>query len=404
MHKQDFEKLNLPDQPGVYRFLDTEGKILYIGKATSLRDRIRSYFGDDLVAERGKRLVDMVTFAHTISWEVTDSVLEALILESNLISKYKPKYNAIGKDDKSFYFVVITKEDFPRVLMMRGRDIEKKVFKKELQITYQFGPYPYGSQLKEALRIIRKIFPFNDKDSIKKDQVEFYRQIGLAPNLANSEVQKTYNQSIEHIVLFLKGKKKELLKKLKEVMDGYAKKLQFENANQIKKQIFALEHIKDISLIKKEQLEKRVEEFRIEGYDVAHLSGTNMVGVMTVVLRGEPEKDEYRKFSIRGYSQANDVGALEEIVTRRFAHTEWSFPDLIVVDGALPQKSRVEKVLRGLGLQIPVVALVKNEKHKPKGILGLKKFTEKYKDQIILVNDEAHRFSLAFHRNKRSKL
>jgi len=404
MKKADFDKLGFPDQPGVYTFFDEKGRLLYIGKATSLRDRVRSYFGDDLVTERGKRLVDMVVLAHTVQYEVTDSVLEALILEANLISKHKPKYNAIGKDDKSFYFVVITKEDFPRVLIMRGRDVEKKTLSKEIKISHKFGPFPYGSQLKDALRIVRKIFPFNDRESTKKDQAEFYRQIKLAPDLTNSEVQKKYNETIQHIILFFKGKKQSLLKALKKQMDMSAKKLQFERADEIKKQIFALEHIKDISLIKKEDIEKRVSQFRIEAYDVAHISGTNMVGVMTVVENGEPEQSEYRKFIIKGFSTANDTGALEEILTRRLAHTEWSFPNLIVVDGALPQKSRAEKVLRERGIPIPVVALVKNEKHKPKGLLGLKKFTEKYKDQIILANAGAHRFALGFHQKRRGKL
>ncbi len=404
MTKQDLETLQFEDSPGVYRFLDGEGAILYTGKATSLRDRLRSYFGDDLVELRGKRLVDMVALSKTIEVTKTDSVLEALILEANLIAKHHPKYNAIGKDDKSFYFVVVTKEDFPRVLIMRGRDVEKKVLKKELIVKKKFGPFPYGSQLKEALRIVRKIFPFNDKDSVKKDQVEFYRQIKLAPDLSNSEIQKTYNQTIDNIILFFKGEKGQLLKELKKRMDGYAEDLRFEEANQIKKQIFALEHIKDVSLLKKENIEKRFSEFRIEAYDVAHLGGTNMVGVMTVLTRGEIDTNEYRKFIIKGFTTSNDVGALEEIVRRRFAHVEWSFPELIVVDGSLPQKSRVEKVLREIGLQIPVVAVVKNEKHKPKGILGLKKFTEKHKDEIILANNEAHRFSLSFHRARRSRI
>lgn len=404
MKRADFEKLNFPDKPGVYTFFDSTGSILYIGKATSLRDRVRSYFSDDLVQERGKRLVDMISLADTVSYEITDSVLEALILETNLISKHHPKYNAIGKDDKSFYFVVITKEDFPRVLTMRGRDIEKKIARKEIKISHKFGPFPHSSQLKEALRIIRKIFPFNDKDSIKKDQQEFYRQIKLAPNLKDKEVKDRYNQTIQNIILFFRGKKQKILTSLKKQMNIHAKNLEFEQANQIKRQIFALEHIKDISLIKREDFDKRISNFRIEAYDISHISGTNMVGVMTVVENGEPQHSEYRKFIIKNYLTANDPGALEEILVRRLAHVEWTFPKLIVVDGSLLQKSRAEKVLREHGVLIPVVALIKNEKHKPKGILGLKKFTEEYKDQIILANAESHRFALSFHRKRRSAI
>ena len=403
MKKIELAQLNLPDSPGVYQFKDSDGTLLYIGKATNLRDRVRSYFGDDLVAQRGQRLVDMVVKSKTVDWIETDSVLEALILEANLINLHQPKYNALGKDNKSFYYVVITKEDFPRVLSLRGRDLEKKVFKKEIAIQARFGPFPYGGQLKEALRIVRKIFPFNDKDSIKKDQAEFYRQIKLAPDLKDSEIKKRYQENIDNIILFFKGSKRALILKLKNAMMNFASEMKFEQAHEIKKQIFALEHIKDVSLIKKENISKRITGFRIEGYDIAHISGTNMVGVMTVIEQGEPAKDQYRKFTVKGFDTANDVGALEEIFRRRMGHVEWPFPDLVVVDGALPQKSRVEKVLRELGVQIPVVALVKNEKHKPKGLLGLKKFTEKYKDEIILVNAEAHRFALDFHRTKRSK-
>lgn len=404
MKKTDLQKQNLPDSPGVYLFKDVLGTILYIGKATNLRDRTRSYFGDDLVVERGKRLVDMISLAVTLEYVETDSVLEALILEANLIAKHHPKYNAIGKDDKSFYFVVVTKEDFPRVLIVRGRDLEKKLLKKELEIRKKFGPFPYGSQLKEALRIIRKIFPFNDKDSIKKDQKEFYKQIGLAPDLSNSEVQKRYNENISHIEMFFKGNKKELIRQLQNRMQELAQELRFEEAGTIKKQIFSLQHIRDVSLLKKENIYKRLSSFRIESFDIAHISGTNMVGVMTVVERGEIAQDQYRKFIVRGFSSSNDVGALEEVFRRRLGHVEWSFPDLIVVDGALPQKTRIEKVLREIGLRIPVVAVVKNEKHKPKGILGLKKFTEQYKDEIVLANNEAHRFALAFHRKRRSRI
>ena len=404
MNKADFVKLDIPHNPGVYTFLDKKGLILYIGKATSLKDRVKSYFSDDLVLERGKRLVDMVALAETITFQITDSVLEALILEANLIAKHKPKYNAIGKDDKTFYFVVITREDFPRVLIMRGRDIEKKVIQKELSISHKFGPFPYGSQLKEAFRIIRKIFPFNDKDSIKKDQAEFYRQIKLAPDLENSEIQKKYNKTIQQIVLFFKGKKQQLLLALHKEMDMYAKKLQFEQASEVKKKIFALQHIKDISLIKRDDIEKRVSSFRIEAYDIAHISGAHMVGVMTVLDHGESHPQEYRKFIVKGFTRAHDIGALGEIFERRLAHTEWPFPQLIVVDGALPQKSKIESILNTRGIQIPVVAVVKNEKHKPKGILGLKKFTEKYKREIILANAESHRFALSFHRKRRSRI
>src|SRR4051812_233519 len=123
MTGQDFTKFNLPDAPGVY-FFKKKGVILYIGRATSLRDRVRSYFGNDLIHTRGSLLVDMVTQADHIDWQETGSVLEAIILETNLIKEHMPHYNTKEKDDKSFNYVIITEEQFPRVLLIRGRSLE----------------------------------------------------------------------------------------------------------------------------------------------------------------------------------------------------------------------------------------------------------------------------------------
>jgi excinuclease UvrABC nuclease subunit len=157
MNLDDFKKLNLPDGPGVYFFkkgVDT----LYIGKATSLRDRVRSYFNDDLIQTRGRLLVDMVTQADTITFQETDSVLEAFILESELIKKYLPRYNTKEKDNKSFNYVVITKEEFPRVLVVRGRNLEQanqagstkqeQIDALGFEYTDVFGPFPFGAELR----------------------------------------------------------------------------------------------------------------------------------------------------------------------------------------------------------------------------------------------------------------
>lgn len=117
----------LPDAPGVYFFKDARGKILYVGKATSLRNRVRSYFKGDLIETRGPLLIKMMEAATRVDFLQTDSVLEALILEASLIKKHLPFHNTAGKDDKTYNFVLITKEKFPRVLVMRGKEIEKKI-------------------------------------------------------------------------------------------------------------------------------------------------------------------------------------------------------------------------------------------------------------------------------------
>ena len=160
MTREELSLLKLPDEPGVYFFRGSKKEILYIGKATSLSDRVRSYFASDIAEMRSLAIAQMVESAYTITWTVTGSVLEALILEANLIKEHQPPFNIRDKDNKSFNYVVVTKEDFPRVLIVRGRDLFQNW--KDADIKKLFGPFPDGTSLKIALKIIRKIFPFRD--------------------------------------------------------------------------------------------------------------------------------------------------------------------------------------------------------------------------------------------------
>jgi excinuclease ABC subunit C len=410
MKLETFKKLKLPDKPGVYFFL--KGKeTLYIGKATSLKDRVKSYFGKDLIETRGPIILDMVFKADKINWQEADSVLEALILEANLIKKYQPKYNTKEKSDKSFNYVCITKEAIAKVLIVRGKNVQNSVYKKV------FGPYPNSTQLREALKIVRKIFPFLDDKS--KNYIEFYRQINLVPDLNDT---KLYKQNIKNIILFFSGKKKQIFRNLKKEMIAYAKAHEFERAGEIKRQLFALQHINDVALIKHEKpgLENfsgllhppggtfPVQNFhfqtsRIEAYDIAHMSGKNMVGVMVVVSDGEVDKNEYRKFKIRTQDNSNDTGALTEVLERRLAHSEWAYPTLIVVDGGVAQINVARKILQKDGFDISVVSVVKDEHHKPKAIMGDEKSGLRYKKDILLANSEAHRFAITYHKKMRNK-
>lgn len=433
MKSQDLKKNQLPNSPGIYRFIGAKREVLYIGKATSLHDRVRSYFGKDLIVTRGPLLVDMVTKAKTVDFIKTDSVLEALVLEAELIKKYQPKYNTKEKDNKSFNFVCITKDSLSKVLVVRGRNLDKSKYKKI------FGPFTNSNQLREAMKIIRRIFPFFDEQSIKKQNTEFYRQLGLVPNINIKQKRKnvalrnshsglkkqvlsvgsadpyeqhfssfasfsTYEKNIKNLILFFQGKKKKIIQNLKKEMTIFAKKKEFEKAGEIKKRIFALNHINDVALIK-EYLSPGIDlgEMRIEAYDVAHMSGQNMVGVMTVIVDGEIEKNEYKKFIIKTVSDANDSASLYEILSRRFKHDEWTSPALIVVDGNNIQKNVAEKVLKEYKLKIPVVGVVKDERHKPKAIIGDENIIKKYKKYILLANSEAHRFAITYYRQKSQK-
>jgi excinuclease ABC subunit C len=456
MNSQALRKTKLPDSPGVYFFIGARRKVLYIGKATSLHDRVRSYFNKDLIRARGEAIWHMVNQARSIEFRKTDSVLEALILEANLIRKYKPLYNAIGKDDKSFNYVVITDEDFPRILLKRGKELEageiknrisqrsKKTKFQNLKLKAVYGPFPHGGQLKEALRIVRKIFPFRDKcaplsqglkdisgkntSRISKGRVRkcFDAQIGLCPGVCDGSISKRdYGKIIRNIKLFFEGRKAQLRRGLEQDMKKYARGQEFEKAAKVRKTLFALNHIEDIALIKREKGEigkiktRHLSSFsdggltetrkgvkRIEAYDIAHLGGRDTVGVMVVVEDGEVKKSDYRKFKVR-FVGINDVVALKEILTRRLAHHEWPLPDMFVVDGGKAQQNAAIEVQRlhfGADVPlVPVVGVVKNVRHKPEHLIGEARLTARYEKEILLANNEAHRFALRFHRERRRR-
>lgn len=396
-----FQKKNtLPDTPGVYFFLDAEGTLLYIGKATSLQTRVKSYFVRDLLETRGPKIELMRPLIATIGYQETESVLEALILETNLIKAEQPPYNTDAKDDKSYNHVVITKEAFPRVLIVRGRDIEQKKFTEPVK--YLFGPFPQGGALREALKIVRKLFPFRDKCIPDSGKPCFNAQIGLCPGVCTGAVEaREYGKTINHIRLFFEGHKKTIVKELTREMKAAAKERAFERASEIKRIIFGLQHIQDMALIKDDVRERHAH--RIEGYDVAHLGGTAAVGVMTVVEESRPNKQEYRQFKLREKHEGNDLSALGEILTRRLKHSEWPLPELIVVDGAKLQYEVAERVLREAQISIPVVGVVKNSRHQPERLIGPEALLHRFEKEILLVNSEAHRFALTFHRKRRGK-
>ncbi|MEK7148093.1 MAG: UvrB/UvrC motif-containing protein, partial [Patescibacteria group bacterium] len=354
----------------------------------------------------------------------TDSVLEALILEANQIKKHQPPANAREKDDKSYNYVLVTKEDFPRILIVRGRELKVGPWESILKVRpwKTFGPFPHARELREGLKIIRKIFPYRDSKCKLGGRPCFNAQIGLCPGpCAGWITKKDYRKIIKHLILFFEARKVDLIKDLEKEMKSLAKEQKFEEANKVKGQLFALDHIQDVALIKQEvgSREKEV-GFRIEAYDIAHISGTNVVGVMTVVEDGEVNKSQYRKFKIRADNPSrraklptgqgnDDVGNLKQILERRLGHPEWRFPNMIVVDGGKGQINAARKVLEESGLEmIDVVSVVKDERHRAREILKGPTLNTNSQGRtldraILLANSEAHRFAIGYHRKLRGK-
>lgn len=401
MRREDLKKYKLPDSPGVYFFRDGKGKIFYIGKAASLRDRVRSYFATDLGDSRSPAIVGMVEKAAKLSWQTTDSVLEALILEANLIKKHQPPYNVDEKDNKSFSYLVVTKEDFPRVVIVRGRELFQNW--KESDIKHCFGPFPQGGSLKEALKLVRKIFPFRDKCVPQSGKPCFNHQLGLCPGVCSGAMGKTeYAQTIRYITELFSGKMGSLRRRLERDMKTAAKAEDFEKAEVLRRQVRALTHIRDVSLIKDEHRFSAGGAFRVEAFDVAHTGGDETVGVMTVVSGGEAQKNEYRKFKIRSATN-NDVAALSEMLERRLGHPEWQLPRIIAVDGSTAQMRAAERILKNSGVAIPVIGVVKDEFHRPVRLAGDSRLIQAYEKDILLANSEAHRYGITWHRTRRRR-
>lgn len=402
MNIQKLKKLNLPDTPGVYFFRNARRSILYIGKATSLRERVKSYFSKDILLTRGRKIVQMLARAHTVTFERTDSVLEALLLETALIKKYQPPYNTDSKDDKSYNCVVVTKEEYPRVLLVRSKNLTQDFPAKSCR--YIFGPFPHGGELKEALRLARRIFPFRDKCIPNSGKPCFNRQLSLCPGVCSGEISaREYGAIIRNLALFFEGKKSALVRSLQRNMKALARSREFEKAAVVRSTLFALEHIQDISLLKRrvEKTSLGVPVFRIEAYDIAHLAGAHMVGAMVVISDGRVDPSAYRLFKVRSVSRPDDTHALAEVLERRLGHPEWAFPNIIVVDGGLAQRNAAERVLRARGMNIPVLSVVKNDRHKPERLEGLPELVRTHERAILLANAEAHRFVISYHRRRR---
>jgi len=387
-----------PDSPGVYLMKDKKGEIIYIGKATSLKKRVGSYFNRALNTKTEKLVSEIVD----IDFQTTESAMEALILEANLINLHKPYYNIKLKDDKYFVNIIITEEKFPRILIARASDKKKRKTKNI------FGPYTSKQDARRVIDLLAKIFCNKKKDPSSTENLYLrYHIKGYSSGKVGSISEGDYKKIINNIKSFLKGKKERVVKRTEEEMLSAARRKDFEKAAQLRDQIFALRHIRDTAFMDKEDLllEKQSTDFdRIEGYDISNISGKDAVGSMVVFRRNRPDKDEYRKFKIKTVQGANDIAMMKEVLERRFGNGhDWQLPDLIVMDGGMTQTNAAKTVLKKNGLTIPIVGIAKGPDRKgeklffsaPKGFvfpdIGL----------IKEVRDESHRFAINYHRKLR---
>jgi len=451
MDLQKVKQLNIPIAPGSYQFYDSTGKIIYIGKAANLRSRVLSYWRES--ANHAPAKYSMLKKITKIKWIEVDSEIEALLLEANLIKKYQPEYNISLRDDKRFVYIKIsTEEKYPRVFLTRNLDHAGRFF----------GPFTSTESVRETLKVLRKIWPYRSCRTMPK-KVCLYYQIGKCPGVCEERVSTTeYAKIIKQIVLFLEGKKREVLREIKlqitnyklssfvprggtsadrqitNSKEGSEKYLESERMiSYLEYQLInlekVLEHSRVLSVGEKYasdvvELAKilglsRVPE-RIEGYDISNIFGREAVGSMVVFSGGEPNKSEYKKFKIKNidvtpsFAQASagkgDVGMLKEVLERRFYHDSWQVPDLVIVDGGKGQLNAILTVMRKFKINLPVIAISKGEGLRS-SIAPDKIFFPGEKKPLELplaspalhlikrVRDEAHRFAIGYHRNLRSK-
>jgi len=396
---------NLPDSPGIYLMRDWMERVLYVGKAGNLHRRVSSYFLRPQEAKT-ERLLERIK---KIDYEVTDTAIEALILESHRIKEFAPPFNVKEKDDKSFLWVLITKDELPRVLLARGKG--------------DYGPFTSASSIREALRILRRIFSWSVHPPEKLGtfpRVCFDCEIGLCPGSCIGSVdRREYARNIKNLRLFFEGKKKQIIRSLTREMETASRDLDFERASKLRGQIFALQHIQDIALIGEEKLDIRNSglsaPLRIEGYDISNISGTSAVGSMVVFSGDRPDKKEYRKFKIKTIFQSDDTGMLKEMLRRRFTrlrqgyggqeredYSSWPLPHIILIDGGKGQVNAAQSVLDEVGLRIPVVGIAKGPTRKKNEFVGEVPLSIP-ESILIKVRNEAHRFAISYHKEVRRR-
>lgn len=396
----------IPDSPGVYLMKDITGNIIYVGKAKSLKKRLVSYFARNLSA----KTIALMSFVCDIEYRLTPTESMALLLEAALIQKYKPKYNISLRDDKSFPLIKITNEEFPTVFITR---------RKENDNARYFGPYANAGLLKDALKIIRRQFPYRSCKKMPKKACIYYR-IGLSPAPCIGKIEKKqYAKSIEKISLLLEGKTDDLLKKLSEEMSLRALDKNYEEAAKIRDQIIALGAIDScqVALGKQAEIEdlKRLLKlkrlpFRIEAFDISNISGSQACGSMVSFYKGLPDKKNYRRFRIKTVEGINDYKMLTEVIRRRYSGAikdKLMLPDLVVVDGGSSHLSVAERELKEIGLNLPLISIAKKKENiyiqsRKRAPIKLNSDTAAL-NLIRRVRDEAHRFAISYHRLLRRK-
>lgn len=423
----------LPLKPGVYKFYDKNNKILYVGKALNLRNRVKSYFNDTLYDR--PYVKRMIPFISKIEVEETNNEIESLVLESALIKELKPKYNSELKDDKSYAWIYLsTKEKFPTVKITRS------ITNKELQKGELFGPYPNTHSARRVFTYLRKLHPFCTCKERTRSRECMYYHLGLCPGPYQGHIsEREYRKNINEVRKFLQGRKRGQIAKLEVKMRQYSKKKLYEKAAELRDKINDLKYLGEkidfeytdtAETYVKRRKKLLYENFqdlkielglkklkRIECYDISNIQGKDAYGSMVVAQNGEILRSQYRVFKIRELDTPNDMHMLKEVMQRRFDSKHIKKyelePEILLIDGG---KAQLSVVNPHIPKEICVLGITKGRKYRKRGAKLLDEFWYlnrengesmnieiQNKGLLIDLRDEAHRFAILHHRKARAK-
>jgi len=416
---------DLPDKPGCYIMRDRQGRIIYVGKAVSLRKRVQSYFRRSALITGSPKLRGMMKSVCDLDYIVVRNEAEAVLTEGQLIKDYKPRYNVSFRDDKHFLLLKTnTKQPYPKFNLCRIKHNDSAVY---------FGPYPSSSSARATLDFVEKKFGLR-KCAPRIPDTETYThciddivRYCSAPCIGRI-TRKQYDERFKEACAFLRGERPKYLKELKEEMTDAAAEMNFERASALRDIIFHLQKTIKIKARIISTFEMKIKDsktgvhelqkiFRldhiphiIEGYDISNISGTYSVASMVCAVDGMPRRNRYRRFRIKTIKGSNDPGMMAEVIRRRFRRLQeqgGQLPDLILLDGGRTQLHAAQDELNKLELNhIPTAGLAKRyekiyygENQQP---ILLPKNSNALK-VLQRLRDEAHRFAITYHRNLRNK-
>ncbi len=429
----------LPKSPGVYFHKDKAGRIIYVGKAANLKNRVRQYFQKS--RNRDPKTEALVAEIADIDWQVVDSEVEALFLEGELIRRYMPRYNILLRDDKALSYIRVDYDsDYPTVSTTR-RPLDDGA--------RYFGPYFSTTGVRQSLKLLRRIFPYATRRIGGQKRASLHYHLGLDPGLEEHKTSlEDYRANLRKLMAVIQGKRKTIEKELERDMKRASKASHFENAAKLRNQLFALQNLNQqvvfsdkefLDISKDHALNELVnmlsiEKFpqRIEGYDISHQQGSDVVASMVVFTNGVSNKSEYRKFKTKT-NRNDDFFNMNETIKRRLSERnikQWGKPNLVLIDGGKGQLDAALQARDERGYQkIPFIGLAKREeqivvdKQRSSVTLNMSSIQEvgglvTESDDFALINlphntnlvkllqrirDESHRFAISYHSTLKAK-